>query len=186
MPDCPQLLKSCKKMFDRAYGGPDSLHDDEMDLDNADRSSTATPDDLRSATGLRNAVLSARHWYNGTLYSRASTHVGNSLVYYHADGIAASDPIPGSIKYIYRPKDGTITYAIQRQVPVSNGTLDPFRHYPDIPAKLYSSQLSDSLDLVRPDWVVAQYARWVMHADYAVVMSLCQVSIFCRLPRLCS
>jgi hypothetical protein len=176
MPDCPPLLKACKNVYDHAYGQLD--RDDDMDLeDGTDRSPITTPVDLRNATRLPSAVLSARHRYNGTIYSRASTHVGNSLVYFYAEGITTSDPIPGSIKYIYQPTNGTVTYAVQRQIPVADGTLDPFRHYPDIPAKLYSSQLSDSLDLVNPDWVIAQYARWVMHDEYAVVLSLFQVSI---------
>jgi hypothetical protein len=175
MPDCPPLLKACKNAYDCAYGELDL--DDDMDLeDGTDRPPITTPVDLRDATGLRSAVLSARHRHKGTIYSRASTHVGNSLVYFHAQGIPTSHPIPGSIKYIYQPTNGQITYAVQRQIPVANGTPDPFRHYPDIPAKLYSSRLDDSLEIVEPDWVVAQYARWVMDDDYAVILSLSQVS----------
>lgn len=177
MPDCPPLLQACKALFDRAYGMTPDPHDDEDIYLDEDPPMSPTPDDLRSITKLSTVALRARHRHNGTLYARSSTHVGNSLIYFYADGNLTSDPVPSSIKYIYRCHDGAFTYAVRRQLPVSDGTLDPFRHYPEIPAKLYSSRLRDELEIVQPEWVMTHFARFEM-SDYAVVLSLSQVSVF--------
>lgn len=42
----------------------------------------------------------ARMWHKGILYTRASTHVGNSLILYHPEGKMDTVPIPGSIQSI--------------------------------------------------------------------------------------
>lgn len=176
-PDCPYLLTFLRTAFDRAYGGKRTGNDIPLD-DVANPPEVLTPDDLRSATKHPRVALRARMWHNGTLYSRSSTHVGNSLILYYADGDTSSEPVPGSIKYIYRPRSGTFTFAVQRQPPVATPSLDPFRHYPDFPAKLYSSKLQDELEIVKPEWVAAHFARWKMSAEHAVVLSLFRVCVF--------
>jgi hypothetical protein len=174
--DCPYLLTLLRQSFDRAYGVKPTGDDISPD-DVAEPPDVSSPDDLRSATKQPRVGLRARMWHNGTLYSRSSTHVGNSLVLYHVDGDESSELVPGSIKYIYRPRQSSFTFAVQRQLPVAASTLDPFRHYPDFPAKLHSSRLRDELELVKPEWVVAHFARWKMTDDHTVVLPLFRVCV---------
>jgi hypothetical protein len=79
-------------------------------------------------------------------------------VQFYPHGDRTLSPIPASIKHIYRDKK---TYlAVQRQLPAGNTVVDPFALYPYFPAKLYSSQLSPTLELVQLDWIFSHYARW--------------------------
>jgi hypothetical protein len=155
----------------------DADDDDEVVNDAAQHTQVPCPDDLRPLIKRSTVSLRARHLHNDTLYTRSSTHVGNSLIYYRPGGDPKLDLVPGSIKYIYLPQEGVVTFAVQRQLSVPDGICDPFRHYPDFPAKLYSSQLHDQLDIVQPDWVIFQFARWNMSADYAVILSLPRVCV---------
>ena len=68
----------------------------------------------------------------------------------------------------------------QRQLPAPADELDPFRHYPGFPAKLYCSRLSHELEIVQAEWVVSHYARWTMPSGCVVVLLLSRVSYICR------
>ena len=126
---------------------------------------------------VRRSPLRARHFHNDTLYTRSSTHVGNSLIYYRPGGDSKLDLIPWFHK-VYLPSTTRCRHLCRpRHLPVPDGTCDPFRHSPDFPAKLYSTQVHDKLDIVQPDWVVFQFARWNMSADYAVILSLPRVRV---------
>jgi|SRR5215471_1382148 len=156
----------------------DAVNIKHTDMDaTAPRTQVTTPDELRRLINSSRVSLYARHTHNGTLYSRSSTHVGGSQIFYHPRGDRMSDLVPGSIKYIYLSQQGAFTFAVQRQLPVPEGTCDPFRHYPDFPAKLYSSKLDDQLEVVHPNWIAFQFARWNMSAEYSVILSLPRVCI---------
>ena len=131
-------------------------------------SRVAVPHDLRPLLSKSSTViLRAHHRAHTVVFSRASTHVGNSLVQFLPEGSKNTQPIPASIKYIFE-KEGKIRFAVQRQLPAP-GTVDPFLRYPDFPAKLYSSQLSPSLEEVDVEWVVGHCARYIFSQKLAAI-----------------
>ncbi|KJA13070.1 hypothetical protein HYPSUDRAFT_151982, partial [Hypholoma sublateritium FD-334 SS-4] len=111
-------------------------------------------------------------------FSRASTHMGNSLIMHYPAGNFETDPIPGSIEYIIVKKNMEVLYAVHMQTPAPAGTVDPFRSYPHFPAKVYSQSLSSDLSLVQLTWVLSHYARWKLDEDRVVVLTLSRVSPF--------
>ena len=188
-PDCPTAIHECKTLLDQAYRYPDSnpyvTHDslvNSTDLPNA----VKAPHELQGLVGLQRVVL--RTYVKdktGIVYSRASTHLGNSLVLFYPKGNHSSNPTPGSIKYIYGEEESFI-FAVQRQcllVPVGFGAnSDPFAIYPHFPARLYSSALQETLECVKFSWVVGHYVQWAVSREHVVILNLSQVRNFLRLP----
>jgi hypothetical protein len=173
-PDCPPVIKECKELFDKIYSPKRPDSDGSCKADENIINHTSAPTDLRAFLKDPKPTLMARVRYNGIIYSTAKTHEGNSLVQFYPHGDMATSPIPGSIRHIFR--EGENTYlAVQRQLPADNAVLDPFVHYPYFPAKLYSSRLSQTLELVHLDWISAHYARWNFTPDHAIVLSLNRV-----------
>jgi hypothetical protein len=170
---CPEVLRQCKVLLDKAFG----IHNEEDEEDEETYTSplVTPPPDLVPLINADKVILRARLRDKNVIYARSSTHVGNSLVHFYSGGSTSSPAVPGSIKYIFRTSDGPFTFAVHRQLPVSDDTPDPFRHYPHFPAKLYSSSLSDRLELVQVDWVMAHFARWQSSELHAVVVSLSKV-----------
>ncbi|KAF8867825.1 hypothetical protein BD779DRAFT_1463527, partial [Infundibulicybe gibba] len=117
----------------------------------------------------------ARTRHDGVVYSSSSTHLGNSLIYFHPCGRRSTSVVPCSIKYIFS-RNGKVAYAVQRQRQSGSEVIDPFRSYPDFPAKVYSSTLSTDLELVDPEWVMSHYARWDYTPEHVIVISLSKVS----------
>ncbi|KAF8833394.1 hypothetical protein BDN67DRAFT_917111, partial [Paxillus ammoniavirescens] len=110
------------------------------------------------------------------VYSRSSTHVGNSLIMFYPQGCHSLSPVPGIIKYIFG-SNGFLTFAVQRQCPLPQGKQhDPFTLYLHFLAKLYSSVVSDGLEIVRLSWAVSHFARLPIVDGHVVVLSLCRVS----------
>lgn len=176
-PDCPQVLKECKIIFDKASG---LFTNTNLEEDIAPSAFGPVPDALRSIVTDRKVALRARHKFDNVFFSRQSTHIGNSLVLFYPDGGHAVSPVPGTIEYIIVRQDGSISYAIRRQLPAPPGTIDPFLPYPHFRATIYSTSLSKTLELIRPQWVMCHYARWKMDSDRAVVLTLSRVS-FCSI-----
>ena len=167
-PECPQAIQECKILLDHAYEVHDSdIHGTEL---HTSAKSLDLPADLKVLIGQGAAVL---HSYMGVVYSRATTHLGNSLVLFYPQGNCSSPPVPGSIKHIYE-LDGTTTLAIQWQHALggNNADLDPFAAYPHFPASTYSSTLSETLEVVEMTWVHVHYACWAVSNDCVVVLSL--------------
>ncbi|OAX34555.1 hypothetical protein K503DRAFT_698508 [Rhizopogon vinicolor AM-OR11-026] len=151
-PDCPPAIQECKVLFDRMY---------------APKSTTA--------------ILCARLKFNGVIYSRASTHTGNSQVLFYPQGNRLLFPVPGSIQHIYATPAGELVLAVHRHLPLDrhdhhDHIIDPFAVYPDFPAKLYSSSLSSHLENVKVSWVTSHFAQWEISSDHAVILSLSRVS----------
>jgi hypothetical protein len=80
----------------------------------------------------------------------------------------------GCIKYIFLQGD-TVHFAVQRQLPADGVVVDPFLRYPYFPARLYSAELSDTLELVHPSWVISHFARWRYSEKHVVVLHLTKV-----------
>ncbi|KAF8176789.1 hypothetical protein BJ912DRAFT_857258 [Pholiota molesta] len=156
-PDCPPALKKCKVVFDNAFGKRETV--DAM---------SHNPDSYQSVR------LRARYTHNDTIYTRSSTHVGNSLILFYPNGNRSKKLVPGCIKYII-DEDQRKLFAVNRQVPAPPGTVDPFRFYSHFPAVIYSTDLSPDLELISPEWVGTHYARWCMDDNRAVVLNLSRV-----------
>ncbi len=176
-PDCPEFLRECQAVFNKTFGRGQS--NPNISDDNLPQSAfVPTPGELQHLISETSVALRARHHYDDVIFSRASTHVGNSLIlFYPAEG-STGDPIPGSIEYIIVKRNREVIYAVRTQLPASADTADPFRFYPHFPAKVYSPRLSSELTLVQPSAVMSHYARWKMDNDRAVVLTLGRVSDF--------
>jgi len=92
---------------------------------------------------------------------------------FYPSGDHSNKPVPGSINYIVAQDDGEVVYVIRRQQP--SGAIDPFSPYPHFHAKIYSTTLSEILEVVKPEWVLSHYARWDLDEKHAVVLSLSRV-----------
>jgi hypothetical protein len=114
--DCPELIKQFKVLFEHTF----SLH--------LDRSAESVPNE--------NGKDRAHYTHQSINYSRASTHLGNSLVIYYLSPDTML-PIAGSIQCIGTEGDTTY-FCIQRQAPLPPGKFDPFLPFPHFPAKTYS------------------------------------------------
>ncbi|KAJ7231180.1 hypothetical protein B0H12DRAFT_1077250 [Mycena haematopus] len=95
----------------------------------------------------------AHYDYGGSHYSRASTHVGNSLIMYTKSG----KTVAGSVEEIHIRESGP-EFVVRRQAPLPAGTNDPFKAFPDIPATIYSSKMSDQVDTIHPKAIIGHYA----------------------------
>ncbi|KAJ7642971.1 hypothetical protein DFH06DRAFT_999285 [Mycena polygramma] len=148
--DCPEIIKQFKAIFDRAFG---------------QRSEVVGTSPPLAKDGDR-----AEYMFNGTNFSRASTHLGNSLVLYYPSA-AASTPVAGSIERILSRGQET-SFSIRRQALLPPGKSDPFaRYFPYFPAQTYSSKMQDITDTVQPSMVLSHYARYEFK-DRAVVLDL--------------
>ena len=182
-PGCPAAIKECKCLFDKAYaprrdynGDHDVVDEDFHDIELGVTEERSIPQALRSLIS-GNIVLRARHKHQGIVYTRSSTHLGNSLILFHPRGMIY-DAVPGVIQHILHTEEG-LFFAVRRYLDVAADCVDPFKPYPYIPAKLYQSQLAE-LELVRVEWVVSHFAQWVMAPGHVVVLSLSKVSSICK------
>jgi hypothetical protein len=184
--DCPPVIKECKTLFDKAYA-PRVQDDSEVDYSGdgifVETSFTdnhpvprTVPNELRPLTLKAKAAMCARLRHHGIIYTNSSTHLGNSLVHFYPHNDKSKSPIPGCIKYIFE-QQGRMVFAVQRQLELPHGTLDPFEPYPHFAAKLYTSHLSKELEVVHVDWVMCHFARWQMSSEHAAVLSLSRVSV---------
>jgi hypothetical protein len=186
-PDCPPVIQECKVLFDSIYA-PNSatsleeeLAEDPLD-DNIQAPPSAiavtVPEDLYMLIKRQKAIVRARLKFNGVIYSRASTHVGNSQVLFYPCGDRLSSPVPGSIQHIYAMPTGELVFAVHRHLPLDrhDRVIDPFAMYPDFPAKLYLSSLSSHLENVKVSWVISHFVRWDISSDHVAILSLSRVS----------
>jgi hypothetical protein len=154
--DCPEVIKQLKKLFDLSFSPRN------------DRSAESVP--------AENDKDRAHYTHQGVNYSRASTHLGNSLVLYYPSSAPTESPIAGSIQRIETAGDNTI-FHIRRQGKLPPGKFDPFLPYPHFPAKTYSSQMDDVVDQIPPSLVLSHCARCEFSDDRAVILDLSRVSL---------
>ncbi|KAJ7605679.1 hypothetical protein DFH06DRAFT_1275568 [Mycena polygramma] len=152
--DCPQVIKEFKELFDKAFTPRQNVDEESGPL---------------SKDGER-----AHYTYQGVKFSRASTHLGNSLIIYYPSA-GAVDPIAGSIQKIVTHKDHTVFF-VQRQGPLPPDSFDPFLRYPHFPAKSYSSQMQDTIDQITSSDIVSHCARFEYSNDRSVILSLSRLS----------
>ncbi|KAJ7265279.1 hypothetical protein C8J57DRAFT_1005151, partial [Mycena rebaudengoi] len=149
-PDCPAVISEFKRLFDLAFTRR-NFRDEETPKPGKDRES-------------------AHHTYKGRNFSRASTHLGNSLVLYYPAN--STTPIPGSIQKI-EVVDNEAFFYIRRQAPLPPDKYDPFSRFPHFPATTYSSKMvNGSCDRVHPSKVHSHFARFEFSDDRAVVLDL--------------
>jgi hypothetical protein len=177
-PDCPEFLKECKIILDKAFGHSWAPSDPEFIAESAFR---PVPEPLKGIILEPKVALRARHKFDNVFFCRSSTHVGNSLVLFYPQGNNLETPVPGSIEYIVVKPNNDIVYVVRTQLPAPSHALNPFRFYPYFPAKIYSPGLSNQRQVIRPDWVISHYARWNLDKDRAVVLTLSRVSTYFHL-----
>ena len=174
-PDCPTAIKECKLLFDK-YITNSGVSRGDIFPDVAERAKQPAPTDLQLLTLQKCMVLHARTDFGSIIFSRYSTHQGNSFIMFYLGGSQSSPPIPGRIKYIFKD-NGRIQLAVQCQLPAGSDAIDPFQCYPYFPARLYSAQVGKDLEVVHLEWVMCHYARWHLSEKYVVILPLVQVSI---------
>lgn len=116
----------------------------------------------------------AHYRHNGVNFSRAKTHMGNSLILYYPTPDSVS-PIAGSIQKITTSNIG-VRLHIQRQTSLAPGQCDPFMRYPSFPARTYSAEMQQMsrLDIIEFPSVVTHVARYEFK-DRAVIIDLSRV-----------
>ncbi|KAG0697707.1 hypothetical protein DFH29DRAFT_811325, partial [Suillus ampliporus] len=136
-PSYPPVFREVKWLFDR-FVSP---------------SINANPSDVSE---VQQAVLHTYILHEGSIYTHDSTHVGNSLILYYPGSLRSVEPTPGTIKYIFETEQG-VCFAIRHYLPLHSHS-DPFRHYPQFLAHLFSSALAEHLTIIMPEWVVSHFA----------------------------
>ncbi|KAF8574710.1 hypothetical protein K439DRAFT_1649726 [Ramaria rubella] len=160
-PDCPPAIKECSKLFEKAYsskGYDDLIPHDDVDNFNVLPLPQTFPEELYVITKQQKGVLPAYRKQDGVVYATSSAHLGNSLIQFY----------PGGRKNVLL---GKMTFAVRCQQPPIDDIVDPFKLYPHFPAKLYSLDLSEQLEIVEVNWVMGHFARWSISQNH-VVLSL--------------
>ncbi|KAJ7776952.1 hypothetical protein DFH07DRAFT_951571 [Mycena maculata] len=113
----------------------------------------------------------AHYQYDGVNYSRAQTHLGNSLILYLDD---SGKTWAGSIEEIIVNANGKdeVRFNVRHQAPLPKGKNDPFRAFPHFLAATYSSKMSDTVVSIDPNSIVSHYARYNFSEDRAVILNL--------------
>ncbi|KAF8578139.1 hypothetical protein K439DRAFT_1362875, partial [Ramaria rubella] len=65
-----------------------------------------------------------------------------------------------------------ITFVVHHHNPAVSGIVDPFAPYPHFPAKLYSSQLAEHLEIEQVQWVLCHFAQWSISSEIVVILNL--------------
>jgi hypothetical protein len=158
-PDCPKALKQFHSLFIRQFAN---------NIENPDvRPEMETPP---RKTALKSGEQ-AYYDVAGMHFSRAETHVGNSLVSYLENGNIWF----GSIEKIKVTPQGSVSFAIRHQEPLPAGKNDPFKAFPHFPARTFSSEMATTLVDVAPTKVLGHYARFNFSDERAVVLDLRRV-----------
>lgn len=130
------------------------------------------PNNLNRLVHAKEGILSARYKKGGVIFSKASTHLGNSLVLFYPTGNFQNTTIPGQIEYIFTI-NGITHFALYRHLNAEGTTVDPYSSfYPHFPARMFSSTLSSKLELVEPNWIMGHFARWNFSPTLVVVLDL--------------
>lgn len=169
-PDAPMIIKESQTFFDRAFGNRPN-----EDIIPAESAFKPVPPALRGIIRAKKVALQARHCMDDTIFACASTHMGNSLVMFYPSGNRSQPPCPGSIQFIVTHEDMHVVYVVQRQMPITLDVQDNFSVYPHFHAKLYSTVLSTSYEIIEPSWVMSHYARWDVNKEHSVVLNLSRV-----------
>ena len=158
-PNCPKVLQEFNSLFNLYHASK---------LDNLDiRPEIETTPRKKGLQEGEQAYYDFAEMH----FSRAETHVGNSLVSYLDDGKIWF----GSIEKIKVTPQGSVSFAIRHQDPLPPGKNDPFREFIHFPACTYSSKMAETLVDVAPSNVLGHYARFNFSDERAVVLDLRRV-----------
>ncbi|KAE9384265.1 hypothetical protein BT96DRAFT_781174, partial [Gymnopus androsaceus JB14] len=154
--DCPELVRALKDLFNKSFkSAQQQLSGQEEPQAHSSFSSSDC----------------AHYTYKGVNYSRAQTHLGNSLVRYYPSP-SSNQAAVGSIQQINIQQGHPIFY-VQRQESLPSHKYDPFRRYPWFFAKMYSSRMSSGpLDIIPASSVFSHVARYNCSGDRAVILTL--------------
>jgi hypothetical protein len=156
-PDCPEVIRQFRRLFNKAFSSS-NLQDENVNQD--------APKSKQHEH--------AHHTYNGAVFSRSSTHLGNSLISYYPTP-SSTTPIAGSIQKIMT-SDDQVYFLVKRQAPLPQSKFDPFRRYTTFPATVYSSKMDDGPDdRVCPQSVLSHIARFEFSSERAVILNLSRV-----------
>ncbi len=158
-PNCPKVLQEFRRLFNLHHGTRLADPEARPEIETKPRK-----------TGLQNGEQ-AYYDFAGMHFSRAETHVGNSLVSYLDEGKTRF----GSIEKIKVTPEGSVWFAIRHQEALPSGKNDPFQDFPDFPARTYSSEMAETLVDVAPSKVLGHYAPFNFSDDRAVVLDLRRV-----------
>ncbi|KAG2054031.1 hypothetical protein BDR06DRAFT_885013 [Suillus hirtellus] len=149
-PDCPPAIQECGVLFNRVFNksAMSSIHE-------------LAEDPMNDAIK-----------FDSVIYSKASTHLGNSQIFFYPCGDWSLTPVTTSIKYIYSTLTGELLFAVQRHILLDHHTIDPFSMYPYFLAKLYSTDFKTRLENAKVSWVVSHFAQWRVSDHHAVILSL--------------
>ncbi len=118
----------------------------------------------------------AYYTYRGVTFSCQSTHLRGSLVVYYPT-LKPQDLVVGSIQEI-KTESRQVSFTIKHQAPLPVTKFDPFRHYVDFPATMYSSKMIDGpLNSIHPSQIWSHVARYEFSHKRAVIIDLCRISI---------
>jgi hypothetical protein len=150
--DCPEVIRQFKYFFDKAF-------------------SQEQPSNSRDRIGEIAHIM-----HDGVNYSRAETHLGNSLVSYYPSKFATK-PVVGSIQKI-TARGQHVSLTIKRQALLPSGSYDPFVRYPYLSASLYSSKsFEGNEDHIPVTSIVSHVARFMVPGtEVAVILTLSRVS----------
>ncbi|KAJ6550110.1 hypothetical protein B0H19DRAFT_905926, partial [Mycena capillaripes] len=150
-PDCPAVLLEFHRLFSSYLG-----------VNLGDKSAPGK-------SSIKAAESRPVHYeHKGVHYSKATTHLGNSLVIYLA---VSGKTYAGSIEEIIVGKTKT-EFKVRHQAPLPPGKNDPFKRFPHFPAGKYSSKMSADVDTIEPGSIIGHYARYKFSDERAVVLNL--------------
>jgi hypothetical protein len=170
-PDCPPIIRECKSLFDKLFHHRNEPEDAIQDAvqDKSGNLAVNVEQPVSFLLADANAIQRARVEYDGVVYARSSSHLGNSYIHFFPNGAKNLDPIPASIKHIF-VRSGNTSLAVIRHLPAS--APDPFRYYCDLPIKLWSSKLAEDMEVIELDWVAGHVACWEWSSEHCVFLDL--------------
>jgi hypothetical protein len=117
-------------------------------------------------------VLSANHRISGKVFSRQTTHKGNSGIFYSIPfGSTTSRSVPGVIEYIYTSGEQTF-YAVNRFKSYTGCIVNPFQSYPALHTSVFSTSLEDNLEIIHERDILGHLARFDMDSHRALIINL--------------
>ena len=175
-----EALRRCKALFDKIYveRSNDDCQEEQAKLADEDCSTeehSQTLNDIKALANLPGASFHARLRFKGVVYTRASTHLGNSLVLFYPGGDIHSTVVPGSIQQIYTI-GGRTFFAIHRYHKPASTIPDPFARWPEFPAQTWSVHSdADMFEEVHVPWVHSHFAQLSTSNENVVVLDLSRV-----------
>ena len=155
-PESPEAIRQLKVLFDKCF---------------VPANAPQVSDDFVQREGPRRAYFKR----GGVIFSPVGTHIGNANIIYRPS--PSESPVAGQIQLIQNihglsGKNTDVCLHVRRYNPVSKALYDPFLRYPYFMAKTYSSTLSEKVDIVDIDDIIAHAARFDYSHGRSVLVNL--------------